>query len=133
MDIVDEGSFLGRQTSSVGEKVLRVAGMDALLGFPPGRAADLISKQGLTSEKLTQQIENIVLKSHAKFEAGPIGGRYLTEDQAMAFIKELSDERLRLSEDGAAARRKTLQSKIGIAFEHFRTRMDTSPQRRDPK
>lgn len=74
-----------------------------------------------------------MLKSHAKFEAGPIGGRYLTEDQAMAFIKELSDERLRLSEDGAAARRKTLQSKIGIAFEHFRTRMDTSPQRRDPK
>lgn len=133
MDIVDfEGSFLGRQTSSAGEKVLRVAGMDALLGFPPGRAADLISKQGLTSEKLTQQIENIVLKSHAKFEAGPIGGRYLTEDQAMAFIEELS-ERLRLSEDGAAARRKTLQSKIGIAFEHFRTRMDTSPQRRDPK
>lgn len=51
----------------------------------------------------------------------------------MGFIEELSDERLKLPEDGAAAKRETLQSKIGIAFEHFRTRMDTSPQRRDPK
>lgn len=114
MDIVDfEGSFLGRQTSSTGEKVLRAAGMDALLGFPPGRTADFISRQGLPSEKLTQPIENIVQKSHAKFEAGPVGGRYLTEDQAMTFIEELSAEVLKESERGAAARRETLQSKIG--------------------
>jgi hypothetical protein len=110
--------------------VLRAAGMDALLGFPPGRTADYISRQGLPSGKVAQPIENIVLKSRAKFEAGPIGGRYLTEDQAMEFIEDLSAEVLKLSEDGAAARRETLQSKIGIAFEHFRTKMDTSPQRR---
>ncbi|WP_156904412.1 hypothetical protein [Desulfovibrio aminophilus] len=51
----------------------------------------------------------------------------------MTFIEELSAEVLKESERGAAARRETLQSKIGIAFEHFRTKMDTSPQRRDPK
>ena len=113
--------------------VLRAAGMDALLGFPKDRTADYISRQGLPSGKVAQPIENIVLVIHAKSEVGPKTSRYLTEDQAMGFIEELSAEVLRLSEDGAAARRETLQSKIGIAFEHFRTKMDTSPQRRDPK
>ncbi|HMM37168.1 MAG TPA: hypothetical protein PKB11_00250 [Desulfovibrio sp.] len=110
--------------------VLRAAGMDALLGFPPLRTADLISKQDLASEKLTQQIENIILLKHAKDGRGQLTSRYLTEDQAMTFIEELSAEVLKEPERGADVRRKTLQSKIGIAFEHFRTRMDTSPQRR---
>jgi len=113
--------------------VLRAAGMDALLGFPKDRTADLVSKQGLSSEKLGQPIENIVLVIHAKSEVGPKTSRYLTEDQAMTFIEELSAEVLKESERGAAARRETLQSKIGIAFEHFRAKMDTSPQSRDPK
>jgi hypothetical protein len=64
--------------------VLRAAGMDALLGFPKDRTADLVSKQGLSSEKLGQPIENIVLVIHAKSEVGPKTSRYLTEDQAMA-------------------------------------------------
>lgn len=113
--------------------VLRAAGMDALLGFPPGRTAEHISRQKLPSGKVDQPIENIVQIIHAKSEVGPKTSRYLTEDQAMTFIEELSAEVLKESERGAATKREALQSKIGIAFEHFRTKMDTSPQRRDPK
>jgi hypothetical protein len=62
--------------------------MDALLGFPPLRTADLISKWELPSEKVSQPIENIILLIHAKSEGGPKTSRYLTEDQAMAFIED---------------------------------------------
>jgi len=110
--------------------VLRAAGMDVLLGLQAGRSARILSEPGVESVKISQPIEFVHDIIHAKSEVGPKTSRYLTEDQAMAFIEDLSAEVLKLSEDGAAARRKTLQSKIGIAFEHFRTRMDTSPQRR---
>jgi hypothetical protein len=110
--------------------VLRAAGMDALLGFPPGRTADLVSKQVQTSEKLGQVIESIILIKRAKDGRGQLTSRYLTEDQALEFIEELSTEVLKESERGAATKREALQSKIGLAFEHFRTKMDTSPQRR---
>ena len=113
--------------------VLRAAGMDALLGFPQDRTAEFISKRGLPSEKVGQLIETIGQVKRAKDGRGQLTSRYLTEDQAMGFIEELSADRLGLSEDGAVTRREALQSKIGIAFEHFRTKMDTSPQRRDPK
>jgi len=82
----------------------------------------IILRLELPSEKVSQLIENIVQVKHAKDGRGQLTSRYLTEDQAMAFIEELSAEVLKEPERGAAARRETLQSKIGIAFEHFRTR-----------
>ncbi len=104
--------------------VLRAAGMDVLLGLQAGRSARILSEPGVESVKISQPIEFVHDIIHAKSEVGPKASRYLTEDQAMAFIEDLSAEVLKLSEDGAAARRETLQSKIGIAFEHFRTKMN---------
>ena len=87
--------------------VLRAAGMDALLGFPKDRTAEFISKRGLPSEKVGQLIETIGLVIHAKPEVGPKTSRFMTEDQAMEFIEDLSAEVLKEPERGADASGRT--------------------------
>jgi hypothetical protein len=94
--------------------VLRAAGMDVLLGLQAGRSARILSEPGVESVKISQPIEFVHDIIHAKSEVGPKTSRYLTEDQAMAFIEDLSAEVLKLPEDGAAERESwTLIETIG--------------------
>lgn len=111
--------------------VLRAPGMDALLKKPEGSTVDFLSKYNLPSSKVSQPIENFLLKDPATDKSRrPKSGRFLTMEEALHFINTMSDEALGISGKLAKSERQQMASVVQAAFTHYKSRLDTSPHRR---
>lgn len=107
---------------------LRAPGVDILLGKPEGRTADLVLKYNLQSLKSSQVLEIILLKHPAKMKSTR-SGRFLSEDQVLSLLREMSSEALGLPKDDEGAARTRLRTIAKAVFAHFREHIDTSPHR----
>lgn len=107
---------------------LRLSGLDAMMGWPSGRAADKVTKTGVQGLKCSQLIEIMLLKSCAKTAMGPKGGRVFSEGHAIKFFDSLSAAVLNISGDEELGRER-FRAIIRKAFAHFRDQMDTSVHR----
>jgi hypothetical protein len=107
---------------------IRAGGLDELLGWPSGRAAERASRESMESSRLTQVLDFVVQKHCAKSSKAPKTGRYFSEKNAIDFINQISAASLNISGDEELGRER-FRIIVRKAFTHFRGQMDTSVHR----
>jgi len=107
---------------------LRPSGLDAMMGWPSGRAADKVSKTGVQGLKCSQLIEIMLLKPCAKSTSAPRTVRVFSEGHVVELFDSLSAAVLNISGDEEVGR-ENFRAIIRKAFTYFRDQMDTSPHR----
>ncbi|WP_031386794.1 coiled-coil domain-containing protein [Desulfonatronum thiodismutans] len=122
--------LLEHMAISPGEDVyLRAPGMDGVINSARD-VYQILRDFKLRSSKISQVVEIVTQEHMAKISRAPQSGRYLSEADAVEFIKKVPETYLRDSAGDVAAFRAQKIEIVKTAFGHFRKRIDTSPHRR---